>query len=92
MNNYPDTTWEGDPNAPWNQTDEEEEVKEYEVIIKVSEDEYLPETDEVIIRCKDCHYAEGTEGEHYCNVRPSVGMFRVCDDGYCSLAVPREEL
>lgn len=94
MSNYPDGTWEGDPGAPWNQPDEEEEeeVKEVEIIAKLSEDEYDPDIDERIIRCNDCHYAEGCEGEHYCNVRPSVDMFRVSDDDFCSLAVPREEL
>lgn len=28
MSNYPDGTWEGDPRAPWNETDEDPEAYE----------------------------------------------------------------
>ena len=28
--NYPDTTWAGDPDAPWNIPDDDEEEEEYD--------------------------------------------------------------
>ena len=44
-----------------------------------------------VIRCRDCRHATaGTvESVWVCNARNGVGCFKVPEDGYCHLAIPR---
>ncbi len=60
----------------------------------VARDLILREADrlEVVVRCRDCEYYDGSNNSGWCSVNSADVLIGVLAGGYCNYGEPRKEL